>query len=84
MASLQYVIDSICSKLTVECIYKLIKAQLSEGPFTVNEILPFIQSIDRTLDLGSAKMIAKAALEDLQRHGDIKIEGDYIYSLDNL
>ncbi len=80
MASLQYVIDSICSSVTVECVYKIIEALLSQGPFTVAEILPLIQSKDRSLDLESAKMIAKAALDDMAQRGIIRIEGDNIYS----
>ena len=79
MASLQYVIDSICAKFTAESVYELMKARLSQGPFTVGEILSLIQYKDRSLDLGSTKMLAEAALEDLAQRGDIRIEGDYIY-----
>ena len=61
-------------------MYELIEVRLSQGPFTVGEILPLIQSKDRSLDLGSAKMLAEAALKDLAQRGDIRIEGDYIYS----
>lgn len=80
MPSVQYVIDSICASVTVECVYKIIEALLSQGSFTVAEILPLIQSKDRSLDLGSAKMIAKAALDDMAQRGIIRIEGDNIYS----
>ena len=80
MPSLQYIIDSICASVTVECVYKIIEALLSQGPFTVAEILPLIQSKDRSLDVGSAKMIAKAALDDMAQRGIIRIEGDNIYS----
>jgi hypothetical protein len=79
MPSLQYIIDSICSSVTVECVYKIIEALLSQGPITVAEILPLIQSKDRSLDAGSAKMIAKAALDDMAQRGIIRIEGDNIY-----
>ena len=79
MVSLQYVIDSICSSLTVKFVYELIEAHLKEGPFTVGEILPLIQSKDRSLDLGSAKMLAQAALGELAQRGSLRIEGDYIY-----
>ncbi|MFC1903197.1 hypothetical protein ACFLX4_03935 [Chloroflexota bacterium] len=61
-------------------MYKIIEALVSQGPFTVAEILPLIQSKDRSLDLGSAKMIAKAALDDMAQRGIIRIESDNIYS----
>jgi hypothetical protein len=80
MPSLQYIIDSICASVTGECVYKMIEASLSQGSFKVAEILPLIQTKDRSLDLGSAKMIAKAALDDMAKRGIIRIEGDNIYS----
>lgn len=79
MPSLQYVIDSICSSVTVECVNKIIEALLSEGPSTITEILPLIQAKDRSLDSGSAKTIVKAALDDMAQCGVIRIEGDNIY-----
>jgi hypothetical protein len=60
-------------------MYELMRIRLSQGPFTVGEILPLIQSRDRSLDLSSAKMLAEAALEDLAQSGDIRIEDDRIY-----
>ena len=75
MASLQYVIDSICSSLTTRFVYDLIEAQLKDGPFTVGEIIPLIKCKDRSLDMGSARKIADAALEELTQRGDIKTEG---------
>jgi hypothetical protein len=75
MASTQYVIDSICSSITVECVYKMIEAFLSQGSFTIADLLPVIQSKDRSLDIGSAIMIAKAALDDMAQHGTLRIEG---------
>ncbi len=79
MASLQYIIDSICANFTVESMYELIKVRLKQGPFTVGEILPLIRCKDRSLDFGSAKMLAEVALEALAQSGDIRIEGDCIY-----
>jgi hypothetical protein len=75
MSSVQYVIDSLCSSVTVECVYKIIEALLNQGSFSTAEILPLIQSKDRSLDLDSARMIAKAALEDMAQRGIIRIEG---------
>ncbi|MEE8413563.1 MAG: hypothetical protein V3R96_03330 [Dehalococcoidales bacterium] len=79
MASLQYVIDSICANFTEESMYRLIEVRVSQGPFTVGEILPLIQSKDRSLDPGSAKMLAETAFEVLAQRGDIRVEGDRIY-----
>ncbi len=83
MPNVQYVIDSICSSVTVECVYKIIEALVSDGPCTVAEILPLIQSKDRSLDPGSAELIAKAALDDLVQRSIVKIDGDKVYSNNN-
>jgi hypothetical protein len=80
MPSVQYIIDTICASVTVDCVYKIIEAMLSQGSCTMAEILPLIQSKDRSLDLGSARMIARAALDDMAQRGMIRIEGDNIYS----
>jgi hypothetical protein len=79
MPSVQYIIDSICASVTVECVYQMIEALMSEGSCTVADILPLIQTKDRSLDLGSAKMIAKAALDDMAQRGIIRIEDENIY-----
>jgi hypothetical protein len=80
MSSVQYVIDSICSSVTVECVYKIIEGLLSQGTFPVDDILPLIQTKDRSLDSGSAKMIAEAALNDLTQRDIIRIESGYVHS----
>ncbi len=82
MSSLQYAIDSICARLTVEFLYELIEVRLRQGPFTVGEILPLIRCEDRSLDFGSTKILAEAALEALAQRGDIRIEGDCVYPVD--
>ena len=84
MPSVQYVIDSICASVTVECVYKMIEALLSQGQFTMNELLPMIQTKDRSLDLESARMIAKAALDDVAQRGVISIEGENIHSANQI
>jgi hypothetical protein len=78
MPSLQYTIDSLCSSVTVDCVYKIIEALSSQGAFTLAEILPLIQSKDRSLDVVSAKMIAEAALRDMAQRGAIRLENDNI------
>jgi len=79
MASLQYVIDTICANFTPEAMYGLVKLRLSQGSFTIDEILPLIQNKDRSLDSASAKMIAEAALEAMARIGDIKVKDNSVY-----
>jgi len=84
MPSLQYIIDSMCSSVTVECVYKMIEALLIDGTFKEADLLPLIQSKDRSLDSGSAKVIAKAALNDMAQRGSIRIEGGNIYSANHI
>jgi len=81
MPSVQYVIDSLCASVTVECVNKMIEALLSQGQCTVDEVLPLIQTEDRSLDLESARIIAKAAIDDMAQHGIIRIEGENIFSV---
>jgi hypothetical protein len=78
MAGLQFVIDSICSRLTVETMYRLIRLRLGQGPFTVADIIPVVQGEDRSLDRDSARMLADAACEALALRGELRIDGDRI------
>ncbi|MFC2014496.1 hypothetical protein ACFLUP_00715 [Chloroflexota bacterium] len=79
MASLQYVIDSICSSVSEKFMYQLIEGQLGKGSFTVDEVLPLIQGKDRSLDSGSARMLAEAAIEEMAERGDLTTENEHIY-----
>jgi hypothetical protein len=79
MASLQYVIDSICSKLTVESMYRLVNSRLPQGPFRAEDIVPAIQNEDRSLDRESARMLAEAAVEEMSQRGDLRVAGDTVY-----
>ncbi len=79
MPSLQYIIDSMCSSVTVECVYQMIEALLKEGKFTEADLIPLIRTKDRSLDSFSAKTIARTALEDMVQRRIIKIEGTDIY-----
>ena len=81
MASLQYVIDTICSSLSAKAVHEIIEVQLEQGSFTLGEILPLIRCKDRSLDFASTKLIAEAAFEELSHAGRIKIEGDTVYPL---
>ena len=80
MASLQFVIDSICSKLTPESMYRIINLRLGQGPFRVAEIIPMVQQEDRSLDHDSARMLTDAALEALAERGDILVDGGSVFS----
>ena len=80
MASLQFIIDSICANFTVNSMYELVKVRLRDGPFTVAEIARDIRCTDRTLDFDSSKKLAEAALEALAQRGDIVLEGDYVHA----
>jgi hypothetical protein len=62
----------------------MIEALLSQGQFTMNELLPMIQTKDRSLDLESARMIAKAALDDVAQRGIISVEGENIHSANQI
>ncbi len=81
MSSLQYVIDSICSSVTVESIHGLIGDMLSRDSFGVDDIVPEIQKRDRSLDTGSARQIAEAAVNELEELGELKVEGETVYPL---
>ena len=84
MPSVQYVIDSICASVTVECVYKMIEALLSQGQCTIDEVLPMIQTKDRSLDLESARMIARAAIDDMAQRGVLRIAGENIHSANQI
>ena len=76
MASLQFAIDSICSKLTVETMYRLVRDRLGQGPFTLSEIIPLVQREDRSLDRDSARWLVEAACAELAQRGEIRIDGE--------
>ncbi len=82
MATVQYIIDTICAKFTAESMYDLVKARLRQGPCMVAEIAREVRCEDRSLDFSSSRMLADAALEALEQRGDITIEGDCIYPAD--
>ena len=74
MSSLQYLIDTICSKLTAEAVYSVIESRLSGGAFQIDEVIPAIQSADRSLDRDSARTLAEAAVQDLAKRGILSVE----------
>jgi hypothetical protein len=78
MSSVQYVIDTICASVSAECVFKMVEELLKDGSFKVDELLPLIQSKDRSLDRESARMIARAAITEMAQRSTIRIEGDVI------
>ncbi len=82
MVTVQYIIDTICANFTVESMYDLVKARLSQGSCMVAEIAREVRCKDRSLDFGSSRMLAEAALEALEQRGDITIDGDCVYLVD--
>ncbi len=79
MPSLQYALDSICSKLTVDRMYLLINRRLAKGPFLIEEIIPSIQDEDRSLDHDSAKLLADTALEAMAENGVLTVDGNLVH-----
>ena len=63
---------------------KMIEALLSQGQYTIDEVLPLIQTKERSLDLESARMIAKAAIDDMAQSGVLRIEGENIRSANQI
>lgn len=78
MPSVQYVLDSICSKLTVDGMYRLINRRLAMGQFLVEEIIPSIRDEDRSLDHDSAKLLAETALEEMADKGILTVDGNLV------
>ncbi len=78
MPSLQYVLDSICSKLTVDGMYHLINRRLAKGQFLIEEIIPTIQDEDRSLDHDSAKLLADTALGAMAQNGILTVDDNLV------
>lgn len=77
-ASLQFLIDNLCANFTQRSIYGLLEALLAERPRTMSDIALAIADKDRSLDMGSAQVLAKAAVEALAESGVIAVEDAYI------
>ena len=78
MASLQFVIDSICSRLTVETMYRIVRERLGQGPFNIPDIVPLVQREDRSLDAESARQLADATFAELAQRGELRVDGESI------
>ena len=80
--SLQFIIDNLCANFTVKSMYRLVEAMLAERPRTIDEIAVAIAGNDRTLDIGSARSLAEAAVEALAVSGVIAVRDDHISRAD--
>lgn len=79
MASLKFLVDSMCANFTVESMHELVKTLLAERPCTISDIAHGIAERDRSLDIKSAQRLAEAAVEELAQRGDIAVQGARIY-----
>ena len=79
MASLQYIIDSICSKVTVPMMHRIVESRLAQGPFDLVDIIPEVQKEDRSLDFESARQIAVATVAGMAETGAVRVAGDRIF-----
>ena len=77
--SLQFLIDDLCANFTQGALYSLIEALLLEGRRTVAEIALAIADRDRSLDPGSARALAEAAIEALAESGVVAVEDGLVY-----
>ncbi|MBI2872044.1 MAG: hypothetical protein HYY00_02505 [Chloroflexi bacterium] len=80
MASLQFLIDNMCAGFTVASMYALVRTRLAEGACTIGDIAHRVAEADRTLDIGSAKTLAEAAIEALAKSGDVVVQEAYIHA----
>ncbi len=70
MLLLQFLIDDMCANFTVEAMSELVKKRLAQGPCTFDELALEIADKDLTLDIKSAQILARAAVESLDKKGD--------------
>lgn len=79
MASLKFLVDSMCANFTVESMHALVKTVLAERPCAIGDIARRVAESDRSLDIKSAQRLAEAAVEDLAQTGAIAIRGAHLY-----
>lgn len=78
MSFLQFLIDDMCAKLSVEVMSELVHTRLSRGPCTIDDLALEITGTDPTLDIKSAKILAQAGVDSLAPSGEITVRDDYI------
>lgn len=78
MPSLQFLIDHLCARFTVEAMYELVRTRLSGGPCSLDDLAAAVAQSDRSLDLKSARQLAEAAVEALAQAGQVAVEGEQV------
>lgn len=78
MPSLQYLIDSMCANFTAGALYALVQEAVAEGPRTLLDIARRVTEKDPSLDLGSARLLAEAAIQALAERGEVVMVGERV------
>lgn len=78
MPSLQYLIDSMCANFTAAALYALVKEAVAGGPRTLLDIARRVTEKDPSLDIGSARLLAEAAVSDLVGRREVELWGEYV------
>ncbi|GBD11569.1 hypothetical protein HRbin23_01236 [bacterium HR23] len=79
MPSLQYLIDSMCANFTAQALYALVLEVVADGPRSLRDIARKVAERDPSLDLGSARQLAEAAVEALGKKGEVRVQGGVVY-----
>ena len=81
MATVQFLIDTICADFTLDSLYELVITSLAKGPSTIGDITGAIMWKDRSLDIGCARGLAMSAVAALEESGEVEVRESYIYSM---
>ncbi|MFN3974084.1 MAG: hypothetical protein ACK4K2_02235 [Dehalococcoidia bacterium] len=79
MPSLQYLIDSMCANFTAQSLQALVKEVVAVGPCTMLDIAQRVTEKDPSLDLGSARLLAEAAVQILADRGEVAVCGERVW-----
>ncbi|MCS7207116.1 MAG: hypothetical protein NZ951_04165 [Dehalococcoidia bacterium] len=78
MPSLQYLIDSMCANFTASAMYALVREAVADGPRTLGDLARRVAERDPSLDVGSARMLAEAAVQVLAERGEVHLQGEWV------
>lgn len=82
MASLKFLLDSMCANFTEHCLYDLVRVMVDERPCTVSEIAVRVAARDRSLDAESAGAITDSAIEALAQMGQVEVREGWVFPMD--
>lgn len=82
MASLKFLLDSMCANFTEHCLYDLVRVMVDERPCTVSEIAVRVAARDRSLDTESAETLADGAIEALAQIGQVAVREGWVFPID--